>query len=66
MANAFLLLGEAGATAGTMTSGLTDMGSVVTTAFGIITGNAILMALFCASLLGAAFKIIKQGKKAAK
>lgn len=45
---------------------LTSVGSVVSTAIGIIEDNPILAILFAGSLLGVGFKAIKGAKRAAK
>ena len=50
----------------TLTSALSDVGTVVTQAVSIITGNTILMVMFAGGLLGVGFKAIKQAKRAAK
>ena len=50
----------------TMTSALTDVGTIVTQAVGIITNNDILMVMFCGGLLGIGFKAIKWAKRAVK
>lgn len=50
----------------TMTSALTEVGTIVTQAVGIITGNDILMVMFCGGLLGIGFKAIKWAKRAVK
>ena len=49
-----------------MTSALTSVGTIVTQAVGIITGNDILMVMFCGGLLGIGFKAIKWAKRAVK
>lgn len=49
-----------------MTEALTQVGSLVTTAMGTITGNDVLMVLFCGGLLGVGFRIISQAKRAAR
>ncbi|MBD5105458.1 MAG: hypothetical protein HDT41_00465 [Lachnospiraceae bacterium] len=53
------------AAAVTMSDALTDIGSLVTTAIGIITANNILMVCFCGGLLGIGFTIVRQAKRAA-
>lgn len=60
----FAVLGEA--TTVTITSALSEISSLVTTAIGIITGNTVLMVLFCGGLLGVGFRIISQAKRASK
>ena len=49
-----------------MTSALTQIQSLVTTAIDIITGNEVLMVLFCGGLLGVGFRVIKSAKRTAK
>ena len=49
-----------------MATALVEVGNLVTTAMGIITGNEVLMVLFCGGLLGVGFTIIKQAKQAAR
>ena len=49
-----------------MTAALTQISSLVTTGLGIITGNDVLMVLFCGTLLGVGFRVISQAKRAAK
>ena len=49
-----------------MTQALTDIGELVTTALGIITGNPVLMTLFCGPLLGVGFYVISKAKRASK
>lgn len=49
-----------------MEQALTDLGGLVTTALGIITGNPVLMCFFCSGLLGVAFVLIKQAKRASR
>lgn len=49
-----------------MTTALTTISTLVTTALGIITGNDVLMVLFCGALLGVGFRVISQAKRAAK
>lgn len=49
-----------------MTTALTNVGTVVTQAIGIITNNEILMTLFCGGLLGIGFRAIRQAKKAVR
>lgn len=45
-----------------LTTALTNVGTVVTQAMGIITSNDILMLVFCGSLLGIGFRVIHQAK----
>lgn len=56
------------ATSGTtdVSGALTDAGSALTSAIGVITNNGILFALFGCSLLIAGFKVFKRAKNAAK
>ena len=49
-----------------MTTALTNVGTVVTQAIGIITGNDILMTLFAGGLLGIGFRAIHWAKKAVR
>lgn len=49
-----------------MTEALTTLGTLATTAIGIVTGNEVLMVMFCGGLLGVGFKIVSQAKKASK
>lgn len=49
-----------------MEAALTTLGTLTTTALSTITGNEVLMVMFCGGLLGVGFKIIKQAKRAAK
>lgn len=49
-----------------MTEALVQVSELVTTAMGVITGNEVLMVLFCGGLLGIGFKIISQAKRSAK
>ena len=53
-------------TTATLATALADLGTIVTQAMGIITGNPILFTFFCGGLLGIGFKAIRQAKKAAK
>lgn len=46
-----------------MSTALTTISTLVTTSLGIITGNDILMVLFCGGLLGVGFKVIRQAKR---
>ena len=48
------------AEAATMTSAITEIMSVVTTVMSTITGNAILLTFFCASIVGIAIGIVKR------
>ncbi len=49
-----------------MADALTNIGTLVTSAVGIITDNSILMVLFCGGLMGVGFRIISQAKRAAR
>lgn len=49
----------------TISTALTNVGSVVTAALGIITDNPILMVLFAGGLLGVGFRAIRGAKRAA-
>ena len=49
-----------------MTAALTNVGTVVTQAIGIVTGNDILMTLFAGGLLGIGFRAIRWAKKAVR
>lgn len=53
-------------TENTLASALTNVGSVVTSAIGIITGNEILMVLFAGGILAVGFKAIKWARRAVK
>lgn len=44
----------------TMSSAVTDIMSVVSTVMTTITGNAILLTFFCASIVGVAIGIVKK------
>lgn len=50
----------------TLTTALTNVGTVVTQAIGIITGSEVLMVLFAGGLLGVGFKAIKRAKSAVR
>lgn len=50
----------------TLTEALAEITSLVSSAVGIITGNDILMILFCGGLLGVGFRIVSQAKRAAR
>lgn len=56
----------AAAEAPTLASALTDIGTLVTKAVGIITDNSVLFIIFCGGLMGIGFRIVKQAKKAAR
>lgn len=62
----FAVLGEAGASTVSISSALSEINTLVTTAISLITGNTVLMVLFCGSLLGVGFRIISQAKRASK
>lgn len=49
-----------------METALTQVVSLVSSAMTVITGNDVLMVLFCGGLLGVGFKIISQAKHAAR
>lgn len=49
-----------------MTTALSNVGTVVTQAIGIVTGNEILMTLFAGGLLGIGFKAIHWAKRAVR
>ena len=51
--------------ANTLSTALTNVGTVVTSALGIITDNTILMVLFAGGLLSVGFRAIRGAKKAA-
>ena len=50
----------------TLASALTNVGSVVTAAIGIVTNNAILMTVFAGGLLAVGFKAIRWAKKSVR
>lgn len=57
------------ATSGTpsvMETGLSDFADVMTSVVGIITGNAVLMTIFCGGLLAVGAKVFKRIKRAVK
>lgn len=56
----------AAAEAPTLASALSDIGTLVTKAVGIITENSVLFIIFCGGLMGIGFRIVKQAKKAAR
>lgn len=49
-----------------ITTALSSVQEIVTSALGIITGNPILMVMFCGGLLGVGFRAIKQAKRTAE
>ena len=49
-----------------MSAALTNVGTVVTQAIGIVTGNDILMTLFAGGLLGIGFRAIHWAKRAVR
>lgn len=59
------LIGEGGASFTSVTQGVTDIMSVVTTMITTILGNPVLVALLAAGFVGVALKIFKRMKKAA-
>lgn len=52
--------------ASTISTALTEVGTIVTQAVNIITGNTVLFVIFCGGHLGIGFRVIKQAKRAAK
>ena len=59
-----ILAAEEGAT--TLSTALSNISTVVSTGISIITGNEVLMIIFCGALLGVGFKVLKSAKRAAK
>lgn len=63
-----VLLAETTTTTGggmeAITGGVTSLGTVVTSVFGMITGNPLLVVLLSASLIGVAVGVFKKLKKA--
>lgn len=53
------------AEAPTIATGIAQVTSVAQSALGIITGNELLMALFCVTLVGVGFGVISRAKSAA-
>lgn len=53
-------------TAGSISSGLTDVGTIVTECVNWITNNAILFTMFVGGLVPVGFMVIRKAKKAAK
>lgn len=53
------------AEAPTITAGIQQVTAVAQSALGIISGNELLMALFCVSLVGVGFGVISRAKSAA-
>ncbi len=53
-----MMLAEAGASG--MTQAVTDVMGVVSTVMTTITGNAVLMAFFCAGIIGVAIGVVKR------
>lgn len=51
---------------GTLSAALTNVGTVVTQAIGIISGNELLMVLFAGGILGVGFRAIKWAKRAVR
>lgn len=47
-----------------VSSALTTVTSVFTSAMGIITGNPVLMVFFAAGLLGVGFRLVRKARKA--
>lgn len=56
--------GEKEMEANTISTALTNIGSVVTSCVGIVTDNAILMTVFAGGLLAVGFRAIRWAKKA--
>ena len=52
--------------ANAITTALTNVGSVVTAAVGIVTDNAILMTVFAGGLLAIGFRAIRWAKKSVR
>ena len=50
----------------TMSEGLTNVSTMISSVVSIITGNEVLMTLFCGSLLITGAKVFKKIKKAAR
>lgn len=46
-----------------ISSALTTVGSVFTSAMDIVTGNAVLMVFFASGLLGIGFRLIRKARK---
>lgn len=59
------VLAESGVTSG-ITQGLSDFSDVMTSVVGIITGNAVLMTIFCGGLLAVGARVFKRIKRAVK
>lgn len=55
-----------GTTSTSISDALTQLTSLVSSALAMITGNTVLMVLFCGGLLGVAYRIISQAKRAAR
>lgn len=54
------------ASTGSISSGLTDVGTIVTECVNWITNNAILFTMFVGGLVPVGFMVIRKAKKAAK
>lgn len=57
---------EGGTAMTTIITALSDVGTIVTEAFGVITGTPILLFFLAAGLLPVGFKVFKMAKKTAK
>ena len=55
---------EGGASGIDISSALTTVTSVFTSAMGIITGNPVLMVFFAAGLLGVGFRLVRKARRA--
>lgn len=66
MGNLIMAASGSGATGTSVTDALTTIGDLVTTCMGVVTGNSVLMIMFCGGLMGIGFTLIKKAKKAAK
>lgn len=53
-------------TAEALATGLTNIGTVVTSATGIISGNVLLMAVFCGGMLMVGFRIFKRAARTSR
>lgn len=49
-----------------LSTALTNVGTVVTQAIGIVSGNELLMVLFAGGILGVGFRAIKWAKRAVR
>ena len=50
----------------TISGGFTDLSTLLTKAYGVITDNAVLLVVLCGGLVGIGFRIFKKAKKACK